>query len=191
MTSLTNARYDLLIMTDGSCGAKEDQGAWAAVVTDGIIAEVVHGTEYPSTNIRCELLAIAGGIRWAAKRHTEPKDAVYTDAQPLRVLLLTDSEYAVDTYTQGLDVKSNRDLWLAIRRRPYGMALTMTWVPRNSTGGNAYCDALAGALRAAAIDTGDRLVRGYTGNQELGFRGIAQTLPMGELRADFTKHVYE
>lgn len=187
--SADHGGYDVLIMTDGSCGSNNDLGAWAAVITDGLVTEVVHGTEYPSTNIRAELLAIIRGIVWVAKTRTEIKDSPYSDRQPLRVLVLTDSEYAVKTYMQGLDVKSNKDLWAALRLRPLGMTVTLRWVERNTTPGNAYCDMLAGELRDQNIEMLNRLVSGYLKQPGLTFRSVHATCPA--VRETYTTYAHK
>lgn len=150
--------FDAVVMTDGSCGSNGDQGAWVAIVVTGIDHRLLHGTEFPSTNNRCELLPIIRAIHTIHDTIVRPLKG-FTDDAPYRVLVLTDSEHVQRGYTEHHNMKSNADLWAALRAKPYGVSVTIRHVPRNSTLGNHACDIMAGLLRGYVIDQMQRYTR--------------------------------
>ena len=81
---------DIEIYTDGSCKGGQF-GGWAfMVVQDSRLIYAASGMEYPSTNQRMELTAIAEALDYIAPLRTPHQ----------RVKLYSDSAYAINCYSQ-------------------------------------------------------------------------------------------
>ena len=99
-----------VICTDGSCSGNPGPGGYAAIIKDNSFRErIVSGNEADTTNQRMELKAVLAGL---------------SEIPPNQeVIVLSDSEYVINTIRRGWKKKANKDLWdqldVLIKRQIY------------------------------------------------------------------------
>ncbi|HEY0008508.1 MAG TPA: ribonuclease HI [Tepidisphaeraceae bacterium] len=139
-------RPQMTIYTDGACDPNPGIGGWAAILidTEAKIKTEIAGGERESTNNRMELTAVIEALT----RLPGPSD----------VLLITDSEYVKNAFTQGwlanwqrrgwktADKKpvKNQDLWQKLVVLTASHRITWKWVRGHAFDvNNNRCDELA------------------------------------------------
>ncbi len=149
------------LYTDGAASGNPGPGGWGAVLCCGSLRKEMSGGYSLTTNNRMELLAVIKGleaIRW----------------QGAEVEIWSDSQYVVNTVTQGWKRKKNHDLWAQYDALAGRFRLTFTWI-RGHAGHpeNERCDRLA--VEAASLpglppDSGytqdDTVIPGLAGDQK-------------------------
>lgn len=134
----------IALYTDGACSGNPGPGGWGCVLVSGRHSRSRSGYEANTTNNRMELTAVIRGLEALVR--------------PSEVLVVTDSKYVKNAFTEGwLDswqakgwktkdgkpVK-NQDLWMELCRLRRIHALEWEWVKGHS--GHSYnelCDGLA------------------------------------------------
>ncbi len=121
----------IYLYTDGAASGNPGPGGWGVVLCCGSLRKEMSGGYALTTNNRMELLAVIKGleaIRW--------KDAA--------VEVWSDSQYVVNTITQGWKRKKNADLWARYDAVASGFRLQFHWL-RGHAGHpeNERCDRLA------------------------------------------------
>lgn len=87
----------IAIYADGSCSGNPGPGGFAAVITvDPSSVVTVSGHTRATTNQRMELMAVVTGL------HNVPND---------EIIVVTDSQYVVESVNSGWKRRSNKDLW--------------------------------------------------------------------------------
>ena len=132
------------LFVDGSCGSKQDVGAWAAIAATQAHRKILYGTAYPSTISRCELLPIIEGLRWIKRN--------WVKGHGFRVAVYSDSEYTVKTLSGLYEQRKNEELWAAVAVAATGLQVRYVWRERNTMLYMELCDALCGNLRRAMIN---------------------------------------
>ena len=125
------ARQTIFLYTDGAASGNPGPGGWGVVLACGRLRKEMSGGFALTTNNRMELLAVIKGleaIRWRG-----------ADVQ-----VWSDSQYVVNTITQGWKRKKNHDLWARYDALSQCFNLTFHWI-RGHTGHpeNERCDRLA------------------------------------------------
>jgi ribonuclease HI len=136
---------NIFLFVDGSCAAKDDIGAWAAVAVMGVHRQVLYGAMYPSTISRCELTPIIEGIRWIKSN--------WGMAPNIEIYVYSDSEYTVKTLSGINQRHKNNELWKALDEAVLGLKIRYIWRSRNSLFYMSVCDAICGRLRAETYKT--------------------------------------
>ncbi len=127
------------IYTDGGCIGNPGPGGWGAVVVrDGERLEL-SGGDPKTTNNRMEIMAVIRGLEQTAAGD--------------EVLVVSDSQYVVNTMTKGWQRKINNDLWDALDRLVGERRVKWQWVRgHNGHPLNEIADKLANtAARAAGV----------------------------------------
>ena len=121
----------IYLYTDGASSGNPGPGGWGAVLKCGGLRKEMSGGFRLTTNNRMELLAVIKGleaIRW----------------EGAEVEVWSDSQYVVNTVTQGWNRKKNGDLWerFDVVARPF--KLTFHWLKGHAGHPeNERCDRLA------------------------------------------------
>lgn len=124
----------VVIYTDGACSGNPGPGGWGAVlIWNGVVKELSGGELY-TTNQRMELTAVIKALE-ALKR-------------PCEVIVRTDSQYLVNTMTQGWKRRANLDLWGRLDELCRVHKISWEWVRGHA--GDPYNE-LADRLARAAI----------------------------------------
>ena len=139
------------LFCDGSSSRTEDIGAYAgvAVKADNSARKLFHGTMWPTTISRMELVPIIEGLRWI-KHNWHPGRLM-----PVRVY--SDSEYTVRTLSGEYPRKKNEELWAAVDEVAKGMTVQYRWRERNSTPYMEFCDSVCGPMRKVMVDTWSKI----------------------------------
>lgn len=141
---------EIRIYTDGACDPNPGIGGWAAILIDPATGarEEITGGERESTNNRMELTAVIEALTKLTEPHT--------------VMLVTDSEYVKNAFTQnwlkGWVAKGwktaarqpvkNQDLWQKLLVLTAAHHIEWKWVRgHNNDPINNRCDELAVAAR--------------------------------------------
>ena len=124
-------RQTIFLYTDGAASGNPGPGGWGVVLACGRLRKEMSGGFALTTNNRMELLAVIKGleaIRWRG-----------ADVQ-----VWSDSQYVVNTITQGWKRKKNHDLWARYDAVSQRFNLTFHWI-RGHAGHpeNERCDRLA------------------------------------------------
>lgn len=144
------------LFVDGSCGAHEDLGAWAAIAVSHIgDRKLLFGMACPTTISRCELMPIIEGVHWIDKHWAK-------GVKDFRLQVFSDSDYTVKTLNGVYSVGStNRDLWAAaLDFMQLPIHYTFTWVHRNTLPYMELCDGIAGAVRNRNVALATQLFNG-------------------------------
>ena len=124
----------LKIYTDGACSGNPGVGGWAFIIPE------LNGYEHAgyvldTTNNRMELTAVIEALKCAAHNCSDTC-----------VEIITDSQYVVNTMTQGWQRKKNLDLWQELDKVVALFKLTVRWTWVKGHADNEYnqkCDELA------------------------------------------------
>ena len=126
------------LYTDGAASGNPGPGGWGAVLCCGSLRKEMSGGYSLTTNNRMELLAVIKGleaIRW----------------QGAEVEIWSDSQYVVNTVTQGWKRKKNGDLWERFDALARGFKLTFHWLKGHAGHAeNERCDELARACAGSS-----------------------------------------
>ena len=140
MTSLVS------LYTDGACSGNPGPGGWACILISGSHKRKLSGYNANTTNNKMELTAVIRGLECLTK--------------PVSVLIITDSQYVKNAFTEGWlknwqnngwKTKSgspvkNQELWQLLQGLSRKHNLTWEWVKGHSGHGyNEECDSLARA----------------------------------------------
>ena len=124
-------RQVIHLYTDGAASGNPGPGGWGAVLTCGSLRKEMSGGFSLTTNNRMELLAVIKGleaIRW----------------QGAEVEVWSDSQYVVNTVTQGWKRKKNGDLWERYDVLARSFRLSFHWIKGHAGHPeNEKCDRLA------------------------------------------------
>ncbi|MBR5905386.1 MAG: ribonuclease HI [Bacteroidales bacterium] len=124
-------RETIHLYTDGAASGNPGPGGWGAVLCCGSLRKEMSGGFSLTTNNRMELLAVIKGleaIRW----------------QGAEVEVWSDSQYVVNTITQGWKRKKNGDLWERYDVLAKGFSLKFHWLKGHAGHPeNERCDRLA------------------------------------------------
>jgi ribonuclease HI len=134
---------EVWLFVDGSCGAKEDYGAWAAIAATVTQRKILYGSMRPTTISRCELTPIIEGLRWIKKE--------WGRYQALNTMVISDSEYTVKTLCGIYRRRKHLELWAAVDAAAKGLNVRYIWRERNTLPYMTYCDAICGGFRRALI----------------------------------------
>lgn len=119
------------LYTDGAASGNPGPGGWGAVLCCGSLRKEMSGGYSLTTNNRMELLAVIKGleaIRW----------------EGAEVEVWSDSQYVVNTVTQGWKRKKNGDLWERFDALARGFRLTFHWLKGHAGHPeNERCDRMA------------------------------------------------
>lgn len=154
------------LFVDGSCGPKDDIGAWAGIAVMGNKRKLFFGVVGPTTISRCELMPIIEGLRWI-KANWLPEHP------DLEIIVYSDSDYTVKTLSGMYRGRKNTELWAAIDEVSHELKIKYIWRERNSLFYMSFCDALCGGLR-------DRLISVIT-EQFKDKRTPEEAIPYSEL----------
>ncbi|MBO4742100.1 MAG: ribonuclease HI [Bacteroidales bacterium] len=126
-----NARQTIFLYTDGAASGNPGPGGWGVVLVCGNLRKELSGGFALTTNNRMELLAVIKGleaIRWRGAN----------------VEVWSDSQYVVNTLSQGWKRKKNHDLWARYDLLSQRFSLTFHWVKGHAGHPeNERCDRLA------------------------------------------------
>ncbi|MBQ7623562.1 MAG: ribonuclease HI [Bacteroidales bacterium] len=124
-------RQAITLYTDGASSGNPGPGGWGAVLECGTLRKEMSGGFALTTNNRMELMAVIMGleaIKW----------------EGARVEVWSDSQYVVNTITQGWKRKKNHDLWARFDAVAQRFSLGFHWIKGHAGHpGNERCDALA------------------------------------------------
>ncbi len=124
-------RETIHLYTDGAASGNPGPGGWGAVLCCGSLRKEMSGGFSLTTNNRMELLAVIKGleaIRW----------------QGAEVEVWSDSQYIVNTITQGWKRKKNGDLWERYDVLAKNFSLKFHWLKGHAGHPeNERCDRLA------------------------------------------------
>ena len=142
----------IFLYTDGAASGNPGPGGWGAVLRCGDLRKEMSGGFALTTNNRMELLAVIKGleaIRW----------------EGATVEVWSDSQYVVNTVTQGWKRKKNGDLWTRFDAVAAVFDLKFHWI-RGHAGHpeNERCDRLAVAAYSVPGLPADE---GYINNDTL------------------------
>lgn len=154
------------LFVDGSCGPKDDIGAWTAIAILGNKRKLLFGVTGPTTISRCELTPIIEGLRWI-------KTNWLPDNPDISIVLYSDSEYTVKTLSGMYRGRKNTELWAAVDEARHDLKIRYIWRERNSLFYMSLCDAICGGLR-------DRLYQVMT-DQFKDPKAPENSIPYGEL----------
>ena len=119
------------LFTDGAASGNPGPGGWGVVLKCAGLRKEMSGGFSLTTNNRMELLAVIKGleaIRWPGAT----------------VEVWSDSQYVVNTITQGWKRKKNHDLWARFDAVSAGFKLNYHWLKGHAGHPeNERCDALA------------------------------------------------
>ena len=124
-------RPTIYLYTDGAASGNPGPGGYGVVLVCGTLRKELSGGFSRTTNNRMELLAVIKGleaIRW----------------QGAEVEVWSDSQYVVNTITQGWKRKKNGDLWERYDAIARGFKLKFHWLKGHAGHPeNERCDRLA------------------------------------------------
>lgn len=119
------------LYTDGAASGNPGPGGWGVVLSCGDLRKEMSGGFSLTTNNRMELLAVIKGleaIRW----------------EGAEVEVWSDSQYVVNTITQGWKRKKNGDLWERYDVLSRSFRLSFHWIKGHAGHPeNEKCDRLA------------------------------------------------
>ena len=119
------------LYTDGAASGNPGPGGWGVVLSCGDLRKEMSGGFSLTTNNRMELLAVIKGleaIRW----------------EGAEVDVWSDSQYVVNTITQGWKRKKNGDLWERYDVLSRSFRLSFHWIKGHAgQPENERCDRLA------------------------------------------------
>lgn len=95
------------IYTDGACSPNPGLGGWAAYFIFNDKEYSVYGYEENSTNNRMELLSAIKGLALIKQVLTEQNIPL----KAVRICIISDSQYLVNTMTAGWSRNKDQDLW--------------------------------------------------------------------------------
>ena len=128
---MSSERPTIYLYTDGAASGNPGPGGWGAVLCCGQLRKEMSGGFARTTNNRMELLAVIEGlsaIRW----------------EGARVEVWSDSQYVVNTVTQGWKRKKNQDLWAQFDALAPRFRLQFHWIKGHAGHPeNERCDRLA------------------------------------------------
>ena len=129
------------LYTDGASSGNPGPGGWGAVLKCGPLRKELSGGFALTTNNRMELLAVIKGLEAIRWRGAD-------------VEVWSDSQYVVNTITQGWKRKKNHDLWARYDELASRFNLRFNWL-RGHAGHpeNERCDELATTAADADPDT--------------------------------------
>ena len=121
----------VVAITDGACSGNPGPGGWGVVLRRGEDVHELHGGDSETTNNRMEITAVIETLKALE--------------QPCEVEIVSDSQYLINTMTQGWKRKQNLDLWQALDAAiAPGTIIIWTWVRgHNGHTDNERADALA------------------------------------------------
>ena len=124
----------LKIYCDGACSGNPGPGGWAFVIPQLNIEQ--SGYEVDTTNNRMEITAAYKALEYLYKHLINLGEAVE---------IITDSQYVINTMTQGWKKNKNQDLWAYIDEYNYYFTdIKWTWVKGHASNEyNNRCDELA------------------------------------------------
>ena len=124
-------RQTIFLYTDGAASGNPGPGGWGVVLVCGNLRKELSGGFALTTNNRMELLAVIKGleaIRWRGAS----------------VEVWSDSQYVVNTLSQGWKRKKNHDLWARYDFLSQRFSITFHWVKGHAGHPeNERCDRLA------------------------------------------------
>lgn len=126
------------VYCDGACSGNPGPGGWAFVIPELNIE--LSGYEADTTNNRMELIAVIQALNYIGRNISASE-----------IEIITDSQYVVNTMTQGWQMKKNTDLWRILRKLlEVFKKVRWTWVKGHSLNiYNTRCDKLAVAAYKA------------------------------------------
>lgn len=113
------------VFTDGSCARQNQIGGWAAFAVTPQKQQLLYGCEYPTTISRCELKPIVEALRFLKTDWFKLKTGI-------RVMIVSDSEYTVQTIGGLYEPHKNEDLWDAYKSLSESFNIEAKWRERNS-----------------------------------------------------------
>ena len=124
----------LKIYCDGACSGNPGPGGWAFVIPERNIEQ--SGYEPDTTNNRMEITAVYKALEYLYKHLIHLGEAVE---------IITDSQYVINTMTQGWKKNKNQDLWAYIDEYKYYFTnIKWTWLKGHADNKyNQRCDELA------------------------------------------------
>ena len=124
----------LKIYCDGACGGNPGPGGWAFVIPERNIEQ--SGYEPDTTNNRMEITAVYKALKYLY-------DHLINLGEDVEII--TDSQYVVNTMTQGWKKNKNQDLWAYIDDYKYYFTnIKWAWVKGHASNEhNNKCDKLA------------------------------------------------
>ena len=124
-------RQTIHLYTDGAASGNPGPGGWGAVLCCGSLRKEMSGGFSLTTNNRMELLAVIKGL-----------EAIRWDGAEVEVW--SDSQYVVNTITQGWKRKKNGDLWERYDVLARNFKLKFHWLKGHAGHPeNERCDRLA------------------------------------------------
>ena len=127
----------MVLYTDGACRGNPGPGGWAAILCTDSQVSWHAGRQQRTTNNRMEILAAIKGLE-----HTPPGS---------QVTIVSDSQYLVNTMTQGWQRKKNHDLWGQLDAAVKGRSVTWEWIYGHA--GHPFNEEADRLARAAAKDS--------------------------------------
>jgi len=121
--------YDFVVYTDGSCSGNPGPGGWAysILTVDGRDFSKKHGYAADTTNSRMELKAVIEALKFLPKKCS--------------CLVVSDSQYVINTMTKGWKRGKNLDLWSELDLVTVGKLVLWQWIKgHNDNPYNEDCD---------------------------------------------------
>ena len=124
----------LKIYCDGACSGNPGPGGWAFVIPELNVEQ--SGYEPDTTNNRMEITAVYKALKYLYDHSINLNEDIE---------IITDSQYVVNTMTQGWKKNKNQDLWAYIDEYKYYFTnIKWTWVKGHADNKyNQRCDELA------------------------------------------------
>jgi ribonuclease HI len=172
------------LFADGSCGAHDDMGGWAAIAVNQATGQrkLLLGVACPTTISRCELMPLVEGMRYIYRTWAR-------GIPEFRLQVFSDSDYTVKTLNGLYAINRNHDLWAAaLQLISLPMHYTFTWVPRNTLPYMEQCDAIAGAMRQNNVKMALKLFQ-QTDHRQLEAALPMEALPDLDSATDITKEL--
>lgn len=124
----------LKIYCDGACSGNPGPGGWAFVIPE--LNVEMSGYEVDTTNNRMEITAVYKALEYLYRQLINLGEDVE---------IITDSQYVINTMTQGWKMNKNKDLWAYLASYGYYFNdIKWTWVKGHASNEyNNRCDELA------------------------------------------------
>jgi len=140
----------IVLFTDGSCEVKSKLGGWGGVIVTPTLRRVLHGSAYPTTISRCELMPIIEGLKVIYYDILDKKEG-------FAVRIVSDSEYTVKVIGGVETFKKNADLWTAFFEMASHFKIDAVWRERNTHPYMTLCDSMAHACRVTNLELGNSM----------------------------------
>jgi ribonuclease HI len=153
----------ITLFTDGSCEVKSKLGGWGGVIVTPTQRHILHGSAYPTTISRCELMPIIEGLKVIYYDILQKKEG-------MQVRIVSDSEYTVKVIGGMETFKKNADLWTGFFEMASHFRVDAIWRQRNTHPYMTLCDSMAHAARVTNLELGKSMADVVTDNYPMDIK---------------------